>query len=830
MVSRGGKKVRRKMPVERRISRALSLFSATAVPLLFLLISLPSRLDMDRSALYAVAASLAVLSLLHYAVRTGFPREGETLTGMPEFLGGTLALAVLAALAMGFGGGCRGPFATMAFFCALLAGLALEQRLSFIVLVLISASSLLACAVRGGLDWVPASAYPAWFLVGTLLGMDLRRELLQAEAARDALSTKVASCLERERAKSERISAVSHELRTPLTSMQGFAEILAGGRIGGEKGEEFARIIRENAERMLRLASGLLDLSRVESADPSLMERVDLAQLAEEVCENSPILREGVRIQLERPQEKAWIRADPHMVRLALGNLVSNAVKFSPPGEDVKVRVEVMERYVSISVEDRGPGIPREELPFIFHSFRRGPGAREADPRGAGLGLAVVKGVAEVHGGSVRVESEPGKGSTFTILFPLPGETAAARPSGGIGREKRDPGEKAIALKAHPWALPLFTVLYPGLLVLGGRAGFYHPAKAFPLLAAQLIVLRTVPFPTTRSTGSRRDVESWALVLFLAAWTATSGLGPALSLPLFLASAAFLERETGEGRWPHSAFVSVPAYILSSLPSPPLDPMVLATGACSVFLLPWLVLLVSREIHSLGELVDQLRKISEEANRRDREASRLMEAAGTGMIEPLERISQLSRGLISAYSTERAVEAGRAILEEASELSEVVTDLLELMRIEAGRSSLASTELGPLETADLLREAIPCQVELRAGNRGEPGRISVDAERLSRALRHATRSWTVVPRGSVLLEWQEGEGEVLLILRPREIPGRVSMASGSSRGVAGVESLAWTLAERLIDVQGGSLEALPGESAGLIIRLPRAPASRPPDG
>lgn len=837
------------MPVERRISRILSLFSLVAVPTLFMLISLPSRMTVDRSGLYAVAASLAVLALLHYAVRTRFPREGKTLSGMPELLGGVLALAVISAVAGYFGGGPRSPFSGMAFFCALLAGISLDSNWSLFAWAFVSASSVLAHALSGRLGWELAIGHLAWYSVGTIVGTAIRRHLSGAENERRALSFRVDGYLEREKVKSERISAVSHELRTPLTSMQGFAEILAERNTGKDKGEEFARIINENARRMLHLVRGLLDLSRAESVAPAEKERVDLVRLAREVCDTFSLSREEVSVRLEHPGHAPWVLADPHLLRLALGNLVSNAVKFSPPGEEVRVKVYFTERYACVAVEDRGPGIPREELPFIFHSFRRGSGARQADPQGAGLGLAVVKGVVEAHGGNVRVESEPGKGSRFAIFLPISGEVPGRATPRPHDQDERGRPKGPSIVNAYAWALPLFLTAYPGLIALGGEVGSFHPVKALIPPVSSLLVLHTFARPAPGHGKASEATGLPGLYLILALWNTFAAKGPAFTFPLFLSAAAFTGWRGEERNSRSTAILAPSAYLLSSLPLVLRDPMYVATGACFLVLVSLFVYLTRREARIIREQVAHLREAAREAMERDREASRLIEAVGKGMTKPLEKIIELSEGITSGYSLERARAYGGAILEEANELSQLVEDLLELMRIEAGRACLALTAIGPEELANLLREVTQGEVLIRTESLGKAGSVTVDPDRLARALNQVIRLWPARHVKSLVVDWIEEENEVMLAIEPLEATGKkgepLEALPRSARhrkqdpsanandgredeerppGSPGSEDLGLTLASRFLKVHGGSLEMVPGKTgSGLVLRLPGVP-------
>lgn len=808
------------MPLERRISRSLSFFALFAIPLLLLVVSLPSRLRVDRSALYAVAASLASLALLHYAVRVRFPREGKTLTGAPELLGSATALSILSVLAVGSGGGADSPFISMAFFCSLLAGLALDLRWCLSIWFSLSATLVAIFSAQGTTCWATITGKPAWLLTGAILGMEIRRELLEIEGKRKALSAETARHLERERDKSERISAFSHELRTPLTSMQGFAEILVAKDLREEKVEEFARIIGENTERMLRLASGLLDLGRVESGSAPRKEPVDLFQLASDACEASSILREEVTIRLESSGGTPKILADPTMISLALGNLISNAIKFSPPGGEVTVRVGTTERYVYVSVTDRGPGIPREELPFIFHSFRRGSGSQKTDPKGAGLGLAVAKGVAESHGGTIRVKSTPGKGSTFTLLLPISEGTEQSHP---VLKARGKAVSKSAVKRVYKWCLPLFLLFYLGVMVLSDESGPFSPTKALALLLVPLLSLAASP-PNTSSNIFRKAAALPALFSFLAFWVWMLGNGTPLAFPPILVSAAFLSKEPGRNPIPVGAICSLPAYLVPSLFSPTRDVMTLTLHAVSLLLIPFFISLMQREARLLREQVAQLREFSNEALRRDREASRLLESAGKGMIGPLERIKKISEELHTVFSEARVRDAGRQILELAGDLGEITEGLLDLMRIEAGRASLTHMEMGPVEVADLLRESTQREVEIRkAGERPGTGRLALDPERLTRALYLATRSWPVPPSQKIVLEWREDQDDLKMIIRPDDTGFETSVKESES-GEEAVEDLGITLARRFVGLMGGDLIVFPGNH-GAQIRFPRLPST-----
>jgi two-component system phosphate regulon sensor histidine kinase PhoR len=218
------------------------------------------------------------------------------------------------------------------------------------------------------------------------------------------------------------VANVSHELKTPLTAIRGFAETLVGELSQDAHHAQFAQTIRANAERMQHLVDDLLDLSRIESGGwvPSLAV-VDLAAAAGEAV--SPYLEEagrrGSAIEASIAEDADTLRADPIAIRQALGNLVENAVRYTPSGGTITVFSRSDAREIALGVRDTGAGIPEDHLPRVFERFYRVDPARSRAAGGTGLGLAIVKHLVEAHGGRVAVESKVGRGTTVTMYFPV---------------------------------------------------------------------------------------------------------------------------------------------------------------------------------------------------------------------------------------------------------------------------------------------------------------------------------------------------------------------------------------------------------------------------
>ena len=227
---------------------------------------------------------------------------------------------------------------------------------------------------------------------------------------------------ELDQAKNEFLSIASHELRTPLTALQGFSELLLTRDVPTERARRYLGHLHTESQRLGRIVSDLLDLSRIESGRGPTLERVsvDLGAMIEANVEI--FASQHPRHQFEwKGRKLPALSADRDAVDRMLKNLLSNAIKYSPRGG--RVRVEAGEaadkpEMVEFTVEDDGVGIPAEALPRIFDAYVRIANPETASAPGLGLGLSLVRGLAHAHGGSVEVESLPGKGSRFRVLLP----------------------------------------------------------------------------------------------------------------------------------------------------------------------------------------------------------------------------------------------------------------------------------------------------------------------------------------------------------------------------------------------------------------------------
>ncbi len=223
--------------------------------------------------------------------------------------------------------------------------------------------------------------------------------------------------------KEDFISKVSHELKTPLSLIRMFSEMLVTGRVRSqETRKEYYGIIHNESDRMGRLVNNLLDFARLErEKQGARLETTDIAALVRRELEayRQQAGESGFRIVTAVEPGIPETQADPNAITTAFFNLLDNAVKYSGESREVLVDVAVDNGFIALSVTDRGVGIPPGEHEKVFEKFYRGSSAAGGRIRGSGIGLSITKHVAEMHGGEVTVDSEPGRGSRFTLRIPI---------------------------------------------------------------------------------------------------------------------------------------------------------------------------------------------------------------------------------------------------------------------------------------------------------------------------------------------------------------------------------------------------------------------------
>jgi len=233
----------------------------------------------------------------------------------------------------------------------------------------------------------------------------------------DRMLDRLQEAFERER----RFTAdAAHELRTPLTALKGRLGVVLNRPRTGAEYESALHDLEQEVDRLIHLSNDLLLLARLDQRRlPWRPQIVDLPELLHAVAEQVRPLADSKRIRLtEEVSSGLSIWGDPdHLIRLFL-NLLDNAVKYTPPGGQVTLQVAQEQTGVWVAIRDTGPGIPSEHLPHVFERFYRVGEDRSRESGGAGLGLAIAYEIARWHGGTIRVQSEPGHGTTFTVHLP----------------------------------------------------------------------------------------------------------------------------------------------------------------------------------------------------------------------------------------------------------------------------------------------------------------------------------------------------------------------------------------------------------------------------
>jgi PAS domain S-box-containing protein len=258
---------------------------------------------------------------------------------------------------------------------------------------------------------------------------------------------------EANRIKDEFLATLSHELRTPLTAIVGWSHMLSTGNLDPTKYTHAFETILRNAKSQGQLIDDLLDVSRIITGKL----RLDAAPIDLRIVINAAVgsvrlaaQAKGIRLQLTLDSEAGQVSGDPQRLQQVVWNLLSNAIKFTPVDGRVDVSLMRSGSFVAIRVSDSGQGIPPEFLPYVFDRFRQADGGSARKHRGLGLGLAIVRHLVELHGGTVQAESEgEGQGATFTAKLPIfasadgiviPGNLAQQRhPQVGHGDASGDP-------------------------------------------------------------------------------------------------------------------------------------------------------------------------------------------------------------------------------------------------------------------------------------------------------------------------------------------------------------------------------------------------------
>lgn len=220
------------------------------------------------------------------------------------------------------------------------------------------------------------------------------------------------------------VSNVSHELRTPLTSVKSYLEALDEGALYDPVAPDFIKVSLDETNRMMRMVTDLLHLSRIDNATTKLdIELINFTAFITFILNRFDKMRnqdEEKKYELVRdyPINSVWIEIDTDKMTQVIDNILNNAIKYSPDGGKITVSMKTTDDQMILSISDQGLGIPKQDLPRIFDRFYRVDRARSRAQGGTGLGLAIAKEIIKQHNGFIWAKSEYGKGSTFTIVLP----------------------------------------------------------------------------------------------------------------------------------------------------------------------------------------------------------------------------------------------------------------------------------------------------------------------------------------------------------------------------------------------------------------------------
>ncbi len=220
------------------------------------------------------------------------------------------------------------------------------------------------------------------------------------------------------------VSNVSHELRTPLTSVKSYLEALDEGALSEPVAPDFIKVSLDETNRMMRMVTDLLHLSRIDNATSNLdVELTNFTAFITFILNRFDKIKsqdENLKYELIRdyPITSVWIEIDTDKMTQVIDNILNNAIKYSPDGGKITVSMKTTDDQMILSISDQGLGIPKQDLPKIFDRFYRVDRARSRAQGGTGLGLAIAKEIIKQHNGFIWAKSEYGKGSTFTIVLP----------------------------------------------------------------------------------------------------------------------------------------------------------------------------------------------------------------------------------------------------------------------------------------------------------------------------------------------------------------------------------------------------------------------------
>ncbi len=266
---------------------------------------------------------------------------------------------------------------------------------------------------KGAYDYLSKPFTPEELRIIIRRGLEKRKLILEAETLKK----------EKRLLEENFITMVSHQLRSPLVVILQYFETILAGMMGKvpEKQKKIMHRAQERLERLLNLINDWLDLARINEESIVInFKPLSLIELLKSLVEFvQPIAQENkISIELESPSDNFFVQADNETLEQVFSNLLSNAIKYNRPNGSVKITIKKKKNLVVVTIQDSGIGISKEHLPLIFDQFYRVARKEAQKTIGTGLGLSIAKKIVDAHGGSIRVSSELGKGSTFTVFLP----------------------------------------------------------------------------------------------------------------------------------------------------------------------------------------------------------------------------------------------------------------------------------------------------------------------------------------------------------------------------------------------------------------------------